>query len=136
MGAQVITDASGLYALVDRKERHHQAVGAVLDADPGLYFLPTATLAEATNLIERRLAPQVPDKRLADLEAGDLVPDGGEGDFAHGRALVRRYHDLPLGFVDAAVIGCAERHGGRVLTLGLRHFGVVGREGRLTLLPG
>ena len=51
------------------------------------------------------------------------------------RLLVRRYADLPLGFVDAAVIACAERRGGRVLTLDRRHFGVVGREGTLTLLP-
>jgi predicted nucleic acid-binding protein len=48
---------------------------------------------------------------------------------------VWRYADLPLGFADASVIACAERHGGRVLTLDLRHFGVVAGEGRLTLIP-
>jgi len=53
----------------------------------------------------------------------------------HIRALTRRYADLPLGFADAAVIACAERHGGRVLTRDLRHFGVVAREGRLIVLP-
>jgi predicted nucleic acid-binding protein len=42
---------------------------------------------------------------------------------------------LPLGSADAAVIACAERHGGRVLTLDRRHFGVVEREGTISLVP-
>ena len=50
-------------------------------------------------------------------------------------AVVQRYEDLPLGFADASVICCAERNGGRVLTLDLRHFGVVAAEGRISLLP-
>lgn len=72
---------------------------------------------------------------LMDLETGGYTLECGEGDLPRIRALVRRYADLPLGFADAAAIACAERHGGRVLTLDLRHFGVVAREGRLTLLP-
>jgi uncharacterized protein len=51
------------------------------------------------------------------------------------RRLVQRYADLPLGFADASVIACAERNGGRVLSLDKRDFGVVAREGRITLLP-
>jgi predicted nucleic acid-binding protein len=49
--------------------------------------------------------------------------------------LIHRYAHLPLGFADAAVIACAERHEGRVLGLDLRDFGVVAREGRITLAP-
>ena len=51
------------------------------------------------------------------------------------RQLVTRYEDLVLGFVDAAVIACAERSGGRVLTFDIRDFGVVSREGTITVLP-
>jgi hypothetical protein len=36
---------------------------------------------------------------------------------------------------DAAVIACAERSGGRVLTFDLRDFGVVAAEGTITVLP-
>lgn len=52
------------------------------------------------------------------------------------RRLVQRYRDLPLDLADGAVIACAERSGGVVLTLDLRDFGVVAREGSITLLPG
>ena len=50
------------------------------------------------------------------------------------RALVMRYADLPLGFADAAVVACAERSGGRILTLD-RDFTIVSREVPLTILP-
>ena len=36
---------------------------------------------------------------------------------------------------DASVIACAERSGGRVLTLDLRDFGVVARAGQIRILP-
>lgn len=42
---------------------------------------------------------------------------------------------MPLGFVDAAVIACAERTGGRVLTFDRRAFGVAVAEGAITILP-
>jgi predicted nucleic acid-binding protein len=61
--------------------------------------------------------------------------DYGETDLARIRELVARYADLSLGFVDAAVIACAERSGGRVLTFDLRDFGVVAAEGTITVLP-
>lgn len=51
------------------------------------------------------------------------------------RTLVGRYADRPLGLVDAAVISCASRSGGRVLTLDQRDFSVVGRDVPLTILP-
>jgi predicted nucleic acid-binding protein len=49
--------------------------------------------------------------------------------------LAARYADLPLGVADAAVAVCAERHGGRVLTLDRRDFDVVAGEARLEVLP-
>jgi len=47
---------------------------------------------------------------------------------------MRRYDDLSLGLVDAAVIACAERNGDRVLTYDYRHFGTIAAEGRITLV--
>jgi len=34
-----------------------------------------------------------------------------------------------------AMTACAERNGGLVLTLDLRHFSLVGREGTIKVLP-
>jgi hypothetical protein len=57
-------------------------------------------------------------------------------DSDRAQQLTQRYRDLPLGFADAAVIACAERNGGRVLTIDRRHFPVVARgEKTITVLP-
>jgi predicted nucleic acid-binding protein len=72
---------------------------------------------------------------LADIERGAFTLDCGEGDLARIRELVVRYQDFPLGYADAAVVACAERHGGRVATLDLRHFGAVAREGTIQIVP-
>lgn len=98
-------------------------------------MIPAGILGEAAFMIEQRLPPQALPPFLHDLASGGFRLDCGEDDFPRIGALVERYADLPLGFADAAVIACAERHGGRVLTPDRRHFGVVAREGRSTLAP-
>jgi predicted nucleic acid-binding protein len=79
--------------------------------------------------------PNTVDPFLADLERGNLTLDCGDEGLPRVRELVARYSDLPLGYADAAVIACAERHGGLVLTLDRRDFGVVAREETIRLLP-
>jgi uncharacterized protein len=132
----VITlDTSGLFALMNRRDPAHQRVRKALLADPGPYLVPAGILGEVSYLLERRYGVKALDAFLEDLESGTFRLDCGEGDFGRVRALASRYADLPLGFADAAVIACAERNGGAVLTLDRRDFGVVAREGRIMLLP-
>lgn len=131
----ITLDTSGIFAVLNRRDRAHDRAKTALLADRGPYLVPAGILAEVAYLIERTLTLGVLDAFLLDLETGGYTLECGEDDLPRVRELVRRYADLPLGFADAAVIACAERHGGRVLTLDLRHFGVVAREGRLVLLP-
>ena len=46
-----------------------------------------------------------------------------------------RYAELPLGFTDAAVVACAERNGGTVLTFDREGLGTVSRDLPITLIP-
>jgi len=132
----VITlDTSALYALLNRGDRAHAAAVEALNGDRGPYLVPAATLGEIAFLVEERLGIRVLDLLLGDLETGAYTLDCGEGDLARTRQLVARYADLSLGFVDAAVIACAERSGGRVMTFDLRDFGVVAAEGTITIVP-
>jgi uncharacterized protein len=133
----VITlDSSALYALLNRRDQGHAVVLEALDRDRGPYIVPTGILAEVAYLVETGLGTMVMDGFLADLETGAFALDCGERDIGRIRALANRYADLPLGFADAAVVACAERNGGQVLTLDRRDFGVVAREGTITVLPG
>jgi predicted nucleic acid-binding protein len=132
----VITlDTSGVFALLNREDPDHKRTAAALKADPGPYVLPAGILGELGYLVDRRLGTDVLDALLADVEDGNFAVDPGEDDIPRIRELVQRYADLPLGFADAAVVACAERRGGRVLTLDLRDFAVIAREGRITPLP-
>jgi predicted nucleic acid-binding protein len=131
----ITLDTSGLFSVLNRTDEGHERTKAALAADPGQFLLPAAILGEVAYMIERWLHPDVLRTFVADLIAGAYELECGEHDFPRIDELIRRYDDLPLSFVDAAVIACAERHGGRVLTLDLRHFGVVAREGRITIVP-
>ena len=132
----ITLDTSALYALLNRRDRAHAAAVAALENDPGPYLVPAATLGEVAYLVDERLGIKVLDLLLADLESGAYTLDRGEADLGRARQLVQRYEDLSLGYVDAAVIACAERNGGRILTFDLRDFGVVAAEGTITILPG
>jgi predicted nucleic acid-binding protein len=132
----VITlDTSGLLALLNRRDPDHARVRGVLDGDSGPYLVPAGILAEITYMIEQRLGLRTLDLFLQDLESGAYSLDCGQEDLPRIRALITRYADLQLGFADASVVACAERSGGRVLTLDLRDFGVVARGGALQILP-
>ena len=111
----ITLDSSALLPILNRLDRDHEPVIVALRADRGPYFVPAGILAEVAFMIERRLLPQALTAFLRDLGNGGYRLDCGETDCPRIRALVERYADLPLGFADAAVIACAERHGGRVL---------------------
>jgi len=132
----IVLDTSALFALLNRRDPDHERVRAALLLDRGPYVVPSGILAEIAYLVEQRLGQRVLDLFLGDLETGAYTVDCGEHDLPRIRALVRRYDNLPLGFADASVVACAERSGGRVMTLDLRDFGVVAGEGKIHLLPG
>jgi predicted nucleic acid-binding protein len=132
----VITiDTSGIIALLDPADPAHERVVASLRQQQRPYLVPAATLGEIGYFLEVRYGHRVLERFLDDLASGTFELDCGEGDEPRVRTLVGRYADLPLGLVDAAVIACAERSGGRVLTLDQRDFSVVAREVPLTLVP-
>lgn len=136
MGPALITlDTSALFALLNRRDPDHESVRRAFEQDRGPYLVPAGILAEIGYLVEQRLGLEVLDALLDDLEQRALALECGDEDFPRIRELVRRYHDLPLGLADASVVACAERHGGAVLTLDSRHFGVVSGEGTIAVLP-
>jgi predicted nucleic acid-binding protein len=131
----ITLDTSAVFALANRKDPDHKRVRRVFEADGGPYLVPAGALAEMTFLIEDRLGWQALDAFLFNLADRALSLECGEDDFPRIRELATRYRDLPLGAADASVIACAERNGGRVLTLDRRDFDVVGREGKLVIEP-
>lgn len=129
----ITVDSSAMLASLDRDDEHHAEALDVIRREPTL-LLPSATLCEISYFVERRHGQRVLARFVGDLVMRAYLVDGGIDDFPRVRELVERYDDLPLGFVDCAVIACAERNGGRVLTTDYRHFGVVTGEGTIALV--
>jgi predicted nucleic acid-binding protein len=129
-------DTSGLVALINPNDRYHREVLAIFKADRGPFFVPMQILAEIAHVLEARAGGKLLLDFLEDLRTGAFTPDYGEGDLRRIVDLINRYTDRHLGFADAAVISCAERHRGRVLTTDHRHFPVVAKgEGTLIVVP-
>jgi len=129
----ITVDTSAVVALWDAREPRHVETANTLEREEAA-ILPAATLGEIAYFIELRHSLRTLSAFIRNLIDGAFEVDPETGDFPRILELVERYADLPLGFVDAAVIACAERNGGRVLTYDDRHFGVVAGEGTITLV--
>jgi uncharacterized protein len=122
----ITLDASGVVALFVRQDRQHAAAVRCLVAARAPTVVP---------VLSRRLAPRASVAFLAGIERGDTLLDCGDVDLPRIRELMVRFADLRLGFSDGAVIACAERNGGDVLTFDRRVFEPVARDVPITLRP-
>src|SRR5262249_15335267 len=128
-------DTSAILAALRRSDRDHDRVLRAVRDQRGPLIVPAAILAEVSYFLERDFRPSPLELYVDDLVEGNYALDCGDSDLPRMRALIHRYRDLPLGLADAAVIACAERNGGKVIALDLRHFGVVAREGTISIVP-
>jgi len=123
----IVVDTGPLYAYVDADDRHHRASLDLLQSYPGPLVVPTLCVAEAAYLIASRLGAAAEVRFLGDLASGAFrIEPVNAADWLRIAELVARYHDLPLGTADAAVVACAERLGcTRVATTDVKHFTIV-----------
>ncbi len=130
----ITLDSSALIAITNADDPDHSAVTTALLSEREPWFIPQGILAEVAFMLEK-LGADVLDRFLQDVEDGPYTLEDSRGDIPRVRALAYRYRDLSLDFSDAAVIACAERNDGRVLSVDRRHFQGVAREGKITLVP-
>ena len=121
---------------MNEADPEHGRVAAAVRAERGPYLVPTVVLAEIGYMVDRQLGAAVLDEVLGNIESGALQLDCGIDDVPRLRRLLAQYSDLDLEVTDAAVIACAERNGGRVLTLDRRDMEVVARGKTITPVPG
>lgn len=123
----VVVDSGPLYAYVDGDDAHHRACLTLLESHPGPLVVPVLVIAEVTYLVASRLGVSAEVRFLGDLASGAFrIEPVAPSDWMRIAELVARYHDFPLGTVDASVIAVAERLGlGTVVTTDRRHFSAV-----------
>lgn len=123
----VLADTGALYALVDRSDRWHRPVTEWWSAHGARVLVPVVVLPEVCYLLQTRIGPAAEEafvRSLADREFALEPLD--DDDLPRTADVMRRYADLSLGFVDAALTAVAERLETReLLTTDRRHFGLV-----------
>ena len=133
----VILDAGIVYAYYDRSDRWHDRARALIQAEPRGLILPAPIIPEVDHLLGARLGRKSRLTFYAGIIEGHyLVADLPMERYARVADLNRRFEDIDLGFVDAAVVALAETLGlKRIATSDRRHFAPVADALRLTLLP-
>jgi uncharacterized protein len=132
----VITlDTSGIVALFVRKHQRYREAVRALEAARMPTVVPVGILAEVDEVLGRRLAPAASRAFLEALQTGETLLDHGDLDLPRITTLMTRYAALPLGFADAAVVACAERNGGIVLTFDRDGLRAISRDLPITLIP-
>jgi predicted nucleic acid-binding protein len=112
---------------MDQSDADHTVCSQAFESTSETILVPAPVVVELDWLAGRRLGPTPFLSFLADVDEKRLeVVELNREDYTRTRELMDRYRDLPLGFVDAAVVAVAERLSEpKLLTLDHRHFAVV-----------
>ncbi len=130
----ITLDASGVVALLNPGDRFHTTAARTLVAS-STPVVPAQILSELTFAIARQLGEWVVAPFLRGFETGSPLLDCADTDLPRIVELLERYADQGLGFADAAVVACAERHGGQILSFDRRELDVVARDVPITIVP-
>ena len=133
----VLIDSGIVYAYYDRSDRWHERARALIQGEQRGLILPAPVLPEVDHLLGHRLGANSRLTFYSGLVEGYyLVVDVPRESYARVADLNRRFDDLGLGFVDAAIIAIGETLGvKRIATTDRRHFEPVASTFRLELLP-
>jgi predicted nucleic acid-binding protein len=123
----VVADTGPLYALVDASDAWHERVVAWWKQNRKPIIVPVTVMPEVAYLLQTRIGTDAEIEFVRSVAEGELAAEPIEpDDFDRAVALMERYADLMLGFVDASVVAVAERVEAReILTTDRRHFSVV-----------
>jgi hypothetical protein len=133
----VLLDTGIVYAYYDRADAWHARARTVLHAESRGLILPAPVVPEVDHLLGVRLGAKSRQTFYAGIVEGYyLVADLPRDAYARVAELNRRFDELDLGFVDAAVVALAEALGlARIATADRRHFGPLAAALSLELLP-
>jgi hypothetical protein len=133
----ILLDTGILYAYYDRRDAWHERALAVVQGEPGPLIVPAPVIPEVDHLLGARLGGPARLAFYEGLADGHyFVADLPRDRYARIGELNRQFHELALGFVDAAVVAIGEAIGEtRIATSDRRDFEPMASAFSLTLLP-
>ena len=133
----VLLDTGIVYAYYDRSDAWHVRARNLIESEQRGLILPSPVIPVADHLLGQRLGSRARQTFYEGIAEGYfLVADLPRGAYGRVAELNRRYDDLALGFVDAAIVALAEALGlTRIATTDRRHFGPLAAALSLQLVP-
>lgn len=122
-----LIDSGFLYATVDDDDTHYEQVTRWLATTDDELILPDIVMVEVTYLLNARLGHSAMRHFLRAIENSPIQFEPLlKTDIPRIYALLEKYADIELDFVDAAVVTLAERlHIQRILTVDQRDFRII-----------
>lgn len=138
MADRYLVDTGFVVALVDENDRDHERCRDVWRTVRGEIHTVEGVLVEAAYLLAKlRGGPRGALGILTSVQAQFAAPS--EARYRRAIALMEKYRDVPMDFVDASLVAVGEQEGiDRVLTLDRRGFNVYRIRGkrRFRIAPG
>lgn len=133
----VLLDTGIVYAYYDRSDGWHSRARALVQGEQRGLILPAPVVPEVDHLLGQRLGAKSRLTFYAGIIEGYyLIADLPKQSYGRVAELNRRFEDLDLGFVDAAVVALAETLGlSRIATTDRRHFDPLAAALSLQLVP-
>lgn len=133
----VLLDTGIVYAFYDRSDSWHARARTIIESEQRGLILPAPVIPEVDWLLGQRLGARSRLTFYQGITEGHyLVVDLPRPAYERVAELNRRFDDLDLGFVDAAVVTLAETLGlSRIATTDRRHFDPLAQALSLELLP-
>ena len=133
----VLLDTGIVYAYYDRSDAWHDRARKLVQGEQRGLILPAPVVPEVDHLLGIRLGAK---SRLTFysgiIDGYYLLADLPKDAYSRVAELNRRFDDLNLGFVDAAIVALAEALGlSRIATTDRRHFEPLAAALSLNLLP-
>lgn len=137
MSEKYLIDTGFLVALLDAKDPDHASCVTVWRGIRGTFFSVEGVLVETAHLVGND--PNAVAAAIAMMsQVGVRLHEHSPPRAARAIALMRKYQDVPMDYVDADLVALAEEeHIERVLTLDVRGFSVFRKLDRLAfaILP-
>jgi predicted nucleic acid-binding protein len=133
----ILLDTGVVYAFYDRSDAWHTRARTLVETEQRGLILPAPVIPEVDWLLGQRLGTRSRLTFYEGITGGYyLVADLPKAAYPRVAELNRRFADLDLGFVDAAIVALAESLGlTRIASTDRRHFEPLARALSIELLP-
>ncbi len=112
----ILLDPSSVAALLDPRSPNHARARTSLERSGSQTVVPAAALDAIARVATSSNGPRATRAFLRGVVDGETLLDCGDLDLPRILELLVRYEDVSLSLAQGAVVACAERHGGLVLS--------------------